>query len=176
MVDYVKKIANMGVELTLEERNLVSVAYKNVIQARRESWTKAIALQHKEDGKGEEANQLDLETIHMYKQKIKHEIREICHDVFLLLDHHLLPVSITVENKVFFYKMQDEQTDVHKLLCSFVTVVDLIIRCRKGDYYRYLMDITIEEKRQEFAENSLVAYTAGTEIARVELSPTHPIR
>jgi 14-3-3 protein epsilon len=105
MVDSMKKIAHLGIELTVEERNLFSLAYKYVSDKRRESWATALALQHKEEAKGSEANQLDLETIHMYKHQIKHELGEICRDVMRLLDHHLLPYSMTVENKVFFYKM-----------------------------------------------------------------------
>jgi len=36
MVDEMKKVAKQDVELTAEERNLLSVAYKNVIGAQRE--------------------------------------------------------------------------------------------------------------------------------------------
>ena len=32
------KVAKLGVELSIEERNLLSVAFKNVIGARRASW------------------------------------------------------------------------------------------------------------------------------------------
>ena len=35
MVEAMKSVAKMDVELTTEERNLLSVAYKNVVGARR---------------------------------------------------------------------------------------------------------------------------------------------
>jgi len=38
MVEAMKKVAKLNVELSVEERNLLSVAYKNVIGARRASW------------------------------------------------------------------------------------------------------------------------------------------
>lgn len=38
MVEYMKVIAAMGTGLSSEERNLLSVAYKNVIGAKRSSW------------------------------------------------------------------------------------------------------------------------------------------
>ncbi len=38
MVEAMKAVATTDVELTVEERNLLSVAYKNVIGARRASW------------------------------------------------------------------------------------------------------------------------------------------
>ena len=33
-----KKVAEMGSDLSVEERNLLSVAYKNVVGARRSAW------------------------------------------------------------------------------------------------------------------------------------------
>jgi hypothetical protein len=38
MVEHMKAVAQMPKELSVEERNLLSVAYKNVIGARRASW------------------------------------------------------------------------------------------------------------------------------------------
>ena len=38
MVENMKAVASSGQELSVEERNLLSVAYKNVIGARRASW------------------------------------------------------------------------------------------------------------------------------------------
>merc|ERR1712100_677477 len=38
MVEYMKKVAQSDSELSVEERNLLSVAYKNVIGSRRSSW------------------------------------------------------------------------------------------------------------------------------------------
>lgn len=44
-----KKVASLDVELTVEERNLLSVAYKNVIGARRASWRIISSLEQKDD-------------------------------------------------------------------------------------------------------------------------------
>jgi len=38
MVQYMKRVAAINVELSGEERNLLSVAYKNLIGAKRTSW------------------------------------------------------------------------------------------------------------------------------------------
>ena len=46
-----KKVASMDVELTVEERNLLSVAYKNVIGARRASWRIISSIEQKEENK-----------------------------------------------------------------------------------------------------------------------------
>ena len=47
MVDAMKKVAALNVELSIEERNLLSVAYKNVIGARRASWRIISSIQQK---------------------------------------------------------------------------------------------------------------------------------
>jgi len=47
MINYMKKISQMDVELTVEERNLLSVAYKNIIGARRSSWRILASLEQK---------------------------------------------------------------------------------------------------------------------------------
>lgn len=49
MVESMKKVAGMDVELTVEERNLLSVAYKNVIGARRASWRIISSIEQKEE-------------------------------------------------------------------------------------------------------------------------------
>mmetsp|Transcript_17531 Transcript_17531/g.19526 ORF Transcript_17531/g.19526 Transcript_17531/m.19526 type:complete len:103 (-) Transcript_17531:641-949(-) len=48
MVDAMKKVAQLGTELTVDERNLFSVAYKNVIGARRAAWRIVSSIEHKE--------------------------------------------------------------------------------------------------------------------------------
>lgn len=51
MVDAMKKVASLDLELTVEERNLLSVAYKNVIGARRASWRIISSIEQKEENK-----------------------------------------------------------------------------------------------------------------------------
>ena len=47
MVDSMKSVASLDLELTVEERNLLSVAYKNVIGARRASWRIISSIEQK---------------------------------------------------------------------------------------------------------------------------------
>ena len=54
MLNSMKEVASLDVELTVEERNLLSVAYKNVIGARRASWRIISNIEQKEEGKGNE--------------------------------------------------------------------------------------------------------------------------
>lgn len=143
-----KKVASTDVELTVEERNLLSVAYKNVIGARRASWRIISSIEQKEENKGVEEK---LEMIKNYRAQVEKELRDICSDILDVLDKHLIPCATTGESKVFYYKM-------------------------KGDYHRYLAEFATGNDRKEAAENSLVAYKAASDIAMTDLPPTHPIR
>jgi len=147
MVEFMKKVAGMDVELTVEERNLISVAYKNVIGARRASWRIISSLESKEESKGDSKIELTKE----YRAKVEKELRDISNDILSVIDKHLIPAASSGESKVFYYKM-------------------------KGDYYRYLAEFATSDARKEAAENSLVAYKAATDIAATDLASTHPIR
>jgi 14-3-3 protein epsilon len=55
MVEAMKKVAQLNTELSVEERNLLSVAYKNVVGARRASWRIVSSIEQKEESKGNTA-------------------------------------------------------------------------------------------------------------------------
>ncbi|XP_026658211.1 14-3-3 protein 7 isoform X2 [Phoenix dactylifera] len=148
MVESMKKIARMDIELTAEERNLLSVGYKYVIGPRRASWRILAALEEKEDGKGTEQN---VKRIQDYKKRVEDELAKICNDILSIIAIHLLPSSTAGESIVFFYKM-------------------------KGDYYRYLAEFKTVNERKEATDQSLKAYQAATSTAMTDLHPTHPIR
>ncbi|KAF3632480.1 14-3-3-like protein GF14 epsilon [Capsicum annuum] len=148
MVEAMKAIAKMDVELTVEERNLVSVGYKNVIGARRASWRILSSIEQKEESKGHEQN---VKRIKTYRQRVEDELTKICSDILSVIDEHLVPSSTTGESTVFYYKM-------------------------KGDYYRYLAEFKAGDDRKEAADQSLKAYEAATATASSDLAPTHPIR
>ena len=148
MVSAMKKVAELNQELTVEERNLLSVAYKNVVGARRASWRIISSIEQKEKSKENEAN---VARIRSYSAKVEQELADICNDVLKVLDENLIASSTSDESKVFYYKM-------------------------KGDYYRYMAEFSAEEGRKTAGENSLAAYQEASKIAGDALPPTHPIR
>ncbi|KAK9463401.1 protein BMH1 [Lipomyces oligophaga] len=148
MVENMKQVASADDELSVEERNLLSVAYKNVIGARRASWRIVSSIEQKEENKG---NELQVSLIKEYRQKIEEELAKICEDILDVLDKHLIPSAKTGESKVFYYKM-------------------------KGDYHRYLAEFAVGEKRKDASDASLEAYKAASDVAITDLPPTHPIR
>jgi len=102
MVENMKVVASKDQDLTVEERNLLSVAYKNVIGARRASWRIVTSIEQKEESKGN-SSQVDL--IKDYRKKIEKELADICKDILEVLDKHLITSAKTGESKVFYHKM-----------------------------------------------------------------------
>jgi 14-3-3 protein epsilon len=148
MVENMKQVATSGQDLSVEERNLLSVAYKNVIGARRASWRIVSSIEQKEENK---QNTAHVEKIKAYRSKIEKELSGICEDILRVLDEHLIPSAASGESKVFYHKM-------------------------KGDYHRYLAEFAQGDVRKGSADMSLDAYKAATDVAIQELPPTHPIR
>ena len=97
-----KIVASADQELSVEERNLLSVAYKNVIGARRASWRIVTSIEQKEESKGNEAQ---VTLIKEYRQQIEAELAKICEDILEVLDKHLIASAQTGESKVFYHKM-----------------------------------------------------------------------
>lgn len=102
MVENMKTVASTDQELSVEERNLLSVAYKNVIGARRASWRIVSSIEQKEESKG---NEQQVTLIKEYRTKIEQELAKICDDILGVLDNSLIPAAGSGESKVFYYKM-----------------------------------------------------------------------
>ncbi|XP_045437307.1 14-3-3 protein zeta/delta isoform X3 [Pipistrellus kuhlii] len=154
MAACMKSVTEQGAELSNEERNLLSVAYKNVVGARRSSWRVVSSIEQKTEG-AEKKQQMARE----YREKIETELRDICNDVlydFLffpksLLEKFLIPNASQAESKVFYLKM-------------------------KGDYYRYLAEVAAGDDKKGIVDQSQQAYQEAFEISKKEMQPTHPIR
>merc|ERR1711935_1267782 len=111
MAASMKAVTETGIELSNEERHLLSVAYKNVVGARRSSWRVISSIEQKTEGSERKAQRAKE-----YREKVEKELRDICNDVLALLDKFLIAKASNAESKVFYLKM-------------------------KGDYYRYLAEV-----------------------------------
>ena len=99
MVKEMTKVVELNNPLSVEDRNLLSVAYKNVIGARRASWRIISSIEQKNPG----------EMIEDYRKDVEKELTDTCQDVLKLLDKYLIPSeesqTADVEAIVFYYKM-----------------------------------------------------------------------
>ncbi|KAL9670084.1 hypothetical protein QQ045_007635 [Rhodiola kirilowii] len=150
MVEFMEKVVSSvdSEELSVEERNLLSVAYKNVIGALRASWRIISSIEQKEESRGNEDH---VSSIRDYRAKIEKELSSICDGIQKLLDSKLIPSAGSGYSKVFYLEM-------------------------KGDYHRYLAEFKTGAERKEAAESTLSAYKAAQDIANSDLAPSHPIR
>nr|ADD38417.1 14-3-3 protein zeta [Lepeophtheirus salmonis] len=85
-------------ELTNEERNLLSVAYKNVVGTRRSAWR--ILDTPSNDDKKKFADE--------FKKKIEEELNKICREVLNLLETNMTVNATSDESKVFYLKMEGD--------------------------------------------------------------------
>lgn len=133
--------------LTNEERNLLSVAYKNVVGARRSSWRVISSIEQKTEN-----NDHKQKMAKEYRQKVETELKNICNEVLELLEKHLVPRAILSESRVFYLKM-------------------------KGDYFRYLAEVASDDtEKKTVIGHSKTAYQAAYDCAKEKMQPTHPIR
>eukprot|EP00767_Chilomastix_cuspidata_P001716 gnl/Chilomastix_cuspidata/184.p1 GENE.gnl/Chilomastix_cuspidata/184~~gnl/Chilomastix_cuspidata/184.p1 ORF type:complete len:296 (+),score=129.06 gnl/Chilomastix_cuspidata/184:669-1556(+) len=148
MAETMQKVARLGTELDVEERNLLSVAYKNIIGTRRAAWRVVNSIEAREKSKN---NTHHVSFIEPLRRKVEKELIDITHDILNLLEHFLVPSATSNESKIFYFKMQ-------------------------GDYYRYSAEFKQGDERKDAAERALAAYSSATELSNENLSPTHPIR
>ena len=85
MADFMRGVCQDATEeLSVEERNLVSVAYKNVVGARRAAWRVLSAIEQKHKESGEDS---DASLVSEYRKQIEKEMDEVCDEVIWPLPH-----------------------------------------------------------------------------------------
>ena len=67
MLDAMNKVVAADANLSVEERNLLSVAYKNTIGSRRTAWRALSSIEKKEEQKGSK----NIGLLRSYKSKIE---------------------------------------------------------------------------------------------------------
>jgi len=150
MCEFLHKLVKMKSDkkenLSVDERNLLSVAYKNVVGTKRQSWR--MLTQGNFD-------ELDKSQMTAYTSIVEKELEKVCEEVI-----ELLKLTTTVvkdlettgddrkEDLVFYLKMS-------------------------GDYHRYLSEFMPNAEHNTTAEKF---YQEATEIAKQHLPETHPTR
>jgi 14-3-3 protein epsilon len=109
MAAYMREIAKQPQELNIEERNLLSAAYKNVIGSRRASWQVLTGIEQRGDSD-------KMTIIRNYKVKIETELLDICDDILSIIEDSLIPNSTSEEAKVLYCKMKG---DYNRYLSEF---------------------------------------------------------
>ena len=125
-------------DLTSDERNLLSIAYKNTISQDRQAIRTLLAYESKEAKKTDSPY---LEFIKEYKVKVQKELEDLCNKINATIDSSLLPKATTDEAKVFYHKM-------------------------KGDYYRYIAENIDGDLKKKYSDLGLASYNAALEASK----------
>jgi len=147
MADHMHSVGSAGGELSVEERNLLSVAYKNAVGSRRAAWRIMSSVEQKEKSKDKADH---VAYCVEYRGKVEKELSDICGKILALMKDKLIPAATDDESKVFYHKMM-------------------------GDYYRYMAEFTDGDAKSKAAEDARQSYENATTAAK-GLAVTHPIR
>jgi len=137
--------------LTPDQRNLLSVAYKNVVGAKRSSWRVL-----------NEDNQFDApDLVQKYKKRVESELEGTCSQILDVLG------KLSEQNSD---RMKDEDDAEEKLKHQECQVFYLKMI---GDYYRYLTEAFPID---DYKDNCNKYYAEAMTIAEETLEATHPTR
>lgn len=146
-LDYMEQIIkNKNGDLSEEERNLVSVASKNIVSSKRTAWRSIYGIEVREKSNNSKYQHLVSDL----KNKLEKELMQSCEKMLYFIDNYLLKNSSSPESKVFYLKL-------------------------KGDYYRYIAEFSLGNNHEEIAKSSLNAYKQATEEATT-LKSNNPIK
>lgn len=101
MIVYVDSIVKMGIELTSEERNLLSIAYKNYMGAKRFAWRCIVAAA--DDAERRAAPEFACYAT--FRKNVEEEMRQLAHKIIHYVDTYLLKDNLESEPKAFYHKL-----------------------------------------------------------------------
>jgi len=147
----VKRKIESNAELSADQRNLLSVAYKNVVGAKRSSWRML----------SEEGQFDDTELVGKYKKRVESELDATCNEILRILQ------ELAKQNKGRLDEEENEETKKKLEECQ-VFYLKMI-----GDYYRYLTEAFPDDKYKNLCNQF---YKDAMKIATETLEATHPTR
>lgn len=190
MVSVMKELCHNHQDLTNDERNLLSCAYKNVIGFRRTSWKVVSEVLEASLSRGNQSDHGSTQN-HHYNLHHRHNVSSIAATITTNNTTDAAFDCATIANptviKPFLFKIERELkehcNDIINILntrlinSSSATGESRVFYYKmKGDYTRYLCETCEGNERQEKANESLLAYKTASEKALIDLPPTHPVR
>jgi len=137
--------------LNEDERNLLSVAYKNVIGAKRASW-RTLRVSPPDPSPSD----IELKLSEKFSEQVEQELKLVCDDVLSLLSDHLIPGA---------HKAAEADDTMNEARVFYLKMA--------GDYCRYIAESSgAEDDKQNAGKYYKEAYA----IAQEHLRTTHPIR
>lgn len=148
MAEHMQAVGRLQQELSREERNLLSVAFKSFVDFRRTSLRTITRIANAERVKAREPQ---AQYAAEYGARIAAELLRICHDIAGLLGSVLIPRATTAEQRAFY----------------------LLV---KADHHRYAAEFSEGAVRAAESRDADAAYREALEMAKSNLVAPHPIR
>jgi len=154
MCDFMKTLVTRqfkeGKTLEMDKRNLLSVAYKNVVGSKRQSW-RFLSASNFEN--------LSDDVQKGYKKLVETELEEVCNEVINLLSVDKGPVQKALDN---LKEVEESEAE------------DVVFYLKMmGDYYRYLAEFKEDDATKQNTEKY---YKNAMEVAKAKLAETQPTR
>eukprot|EP01129_Flabellula_baltica_P000310 TRINITY_DN10339_c0_g1_i1.p1 TRINITY_DN10339_c0_g1~~TRINITY_DN10339_c0_g1_i1.p1 ORF type:complete len:272 (+),score=71.47 TRINITY_DN10339_c0_g1_i1:28-816(+) len=149
MVDLMKKVIEDNANLDVDERNLLSVAYKNVISNKRTGWRIISSLEGKEKSR-DSSDEWKLNEFKVLRKKVEDQLHEICGEILSLVKDTILPAVPSVEGTD-----EKEEREIRESLVFWHKMI--------GDYYRYIAEFESDEAYEKAKQDALDAYNAAME-------------
>jgi len=150
---FVKKKYADGKKLSTDERNLLSVAYKNRVSHKRQSWRSL--------GMKDNSLELDEDVQKAYVALVEDDLKTVCRECLALLEDVCKQVDADLIKET-----SDKEAD------EKLTPEDGVFYLKMcGDYYRYLAEIDGKDgdKAEKFYDQAMT-------LAKEKLPETHPTR
>lgn len=148
MAKAMRKVTEKNPKLSQECRNLLSVAYKNVVGARRSSWRVICMIEQKAETEAKKNSSKE------FRRQVEKELDATCDEVLKLLDDFLLKNSENEEETVFYLKMKG---DYWRYMAEY----------KDGDE---------GQDRENAISKAQQAYEKAMDVAKSKMSSTHPNR
>ena len=201
MAVIMKEMCSLYDDLTIDERNLLSCAYKNVIGSRRTSRRilhETFETQMETNtttNKMSTANQITASHSNQQANTTystgltENQLFEPRYDKLAIISDNqkqqqqLIPRAIKSLLSIIDNELKTHCQDIIAILTDrLIPSVSangesgVFYYKMKGDYSRYLCETCSGSERKEMANESLMAYKTASDRAMIELPPTHPVR
>jgi 14-3-3 protein epsilon len=146
MVDLMKRVVALNPVLSVNERNLLAVAYKNRLNIHRNGLRIMSAIGQHDDGT---VTSWRVAQVAAVRSKVIDELNTLCLDFVNMIEQTLLPVTRDDESRMFFEKL-------------------------RGDYYRYICETSTDDQLAQMTANARKAYEDAIEIGKATQSLATP--
>jgi 14-3-3 protein epsilon len=143
MMNFMKRVVELNPALSVDERNLLAVSYKNVLTPRRNGLQTLSAIASHMEG---QATPNRIREICDIRAGLEAEVQAICNQLIELVTSKLLPAATTPNARIFFEKL-------------------------RADYYRYMCESISGEEQREIAAKAREAYGSAIDQAKAVLKP-----